>query len=108
LPPAAVPGDLPDVAICAWQAYAAMEASKAAHLAELTRLNAAQDAGRRRSLAEIAFLENLLERHSRCVRVFADAVKALATADPAAHRALLDRLTARNRAMGTTGASDRN
>lgn len=81
-----------------------MEASKAAHLGELTRLNAAQDAGRRRTLAENAFLEGLLERHSHCVRVFADAVKALAAADPLAHRALLERLTANNRGLGNEDA----
>ena len=81
-----------------------MAASKAAHLGELTRLNAAQDAGQRRTLAENAHLEGLLDSHGRCVRDFATAVKALASVDPIAHRALLDLLTAHNRAMGIDAA----
>jgi len=83
-----------------------MEASKAAHLGEMTRLNAAQDAGQRRTLAENAYLEELFDAHGRCVRDFATAARALATVDPVAHRALLEFLTARNRTMGTTGALD--
>jgi len=83
-----------------------MEASKTAHLAELTRLNAAQDAGQRRTLAENVYLEGLLETHGRCVQDFATTVKALASADPVAHRALLELLTARNRTLGTDGALD--
>lgn len=77
-----------------------MEASKAAHLAELTRQQQAAG-GRGRSLAAKAHLEALLETHNRCVAEFALAVKTLASTDPAAQRALLVLITARNRTLGS-------
>lgn len=78
-----------------------MEISKAAHLAELTRQQQAQDAGARQGLAAKAHLETLLEAHNRRVREFSLAVKTLAATDSEAQRALLDAITARNRTLGS-------
>lgn len=91
---------LPAAARSAWQAYEAMEHSKRAHLGYLQEMEEKYRHGGSRSLAEAARLQSLLQNHDRNVSNFRDAVRALATRDPAAHRALVRRLQEFNRTPG--------
>lgn len=97
----APPPGLPVAAHAAWYAYDAMEASKAAHLDELTRQHEARRHGApAHTLAATAHLAALLEAHDARVRAFAAAMRDLAQRDASAHRALVAYLTTRNEASG--------
>ncbi|MBM4226764.1 MAG: hypothetical protein FJ164_03290 [Gammaproteobacteria bacterium] len=94
------PAELPAIAHLAWSSYHAMVASKTRHFDFLSELDRKHEGGGRRSLAEIAHLEQLLELHTRAVKAFGQAVAQLATEDPGARDSLLTHLHGLNAALG--------
>lgn len=100
--------DLPESARPAWRAYCAMLASKDAHFAFLGSLDEKYREGGRRSLAEIARLEQLLDEHDRCVRAFTEAMRALKAADEVAHGLLVRAIGELNQSLGAEGGGAAN
>lgn len=96
--------DLPAPAHAAWRAYCAMLASKDAHFTFLDSLHRRYELGGTRTLAEIARLDQLLDDHDRCVQHFAREMRALGTADRAAHALLVNAMTRLNQTLGATPA----
>ena len=94
--------NLPDAAQAAWRAYCAMLASKDAHFGFLEELDRRVKNGGQRTLAEAARLAQLLQEHHACVHAFATTVRRLASAEPAAHAALVAALAKVNQAVGAT------
>lgn len=95
LPPAAEP---------AWRAYCAMLASKDAHFGELRRLDEKRNQGEPRTLAEVAQLGQLLDRHNDCVGEFSRAMRELTITDRAAQAVLVQAITELNSDLGDAGA----
>ncbi len=100
--------NLPDVARPAWRAYCEMLNSKDAHFDTLEELNRKYTDGGRRSLAEIAHLEQLLETHDRSVARFAAAMRALRETSSEAHALLLSALADLNESLGTNDSGTAN
>ena len=100
--------NLPDIARPAWRAYCEMLKSKDAHFDTLEELNRKYTDGGRRSLAEIAHLEQLLETHDRSVARFATAMRALGEASSEAHGLLVNALAELNESLATTGGNAAN
>ena len=94
--------NLPDAAQGAWRAYCAMLASKDAHFGFLAELDNKVKSGGQRTLAEAARLAQLLTEHNDRVVAFASAVRALKSAEPAAHAALVAALASINQALSAT------
>jgi len=94
------PGELPAAARPAWAAYQAMALSKHRHFEWLQALQEKRDGGATPSLAEQARLDELLAEHDSRVQAFAEAMKALAEADPEASRALTQHLSTVNELLG--------
>ena len=94
--------NLPDAAQAAWRAYCAMLASKDAHFGFLEELDRRVKNGGQRTLAEAARLAQLLTEHHDRVAAFATAVRALKSAEPTAHAALVAALASVNQALGAT------
>ncbi len=95
LPPA-----LPAAARPAWTAYQAMVASKARHFDFLSLLDRKYEAGGRRTLAEIAHLEQLLESHTLAVKAFGRTMAELSGTDAGARDALVAHLHGLNATLG--------
>ena len=70
--------DAGDATHAAWQAYRAMLASKDAHFRALEALNGKRELGEQVTLAETAYLEQLLAAHTSAVAGFRSAMAALA------------------------------
>ncbi len=100
--------NLPDVARPAWRAYCEMLNSKDAYFNTLEELNRKYADGGRRSLAEIAHLEQLLETHDRSVAGFASAMRALGEASSEAHASLVSALAELNESLGTNDGNATN
>ncbi len=94
--------NLPIAALPAWSAYQQMLQSKTAHFEFLVELDRKYERGGRRSLAEMARLDNLLAAHTAAVRAFRAAVSTLTAQDEAARNALLAHINESNAALGST------
>lgn len=97
LPPQALPKDAAE----AWLAYTNMLASKEAHYSFLESLDQKYQSGGKRSLAEIAHLDGLLNTHNKCVKSFTEAQKSLLTTSPQSHKAFIEILSDTNAHLGT-------
>jgi bacterioferritin-associated ferredoxin len=94
--------NLPELARPAWRAYCDMLNSKDAHFGYLEGINQKYQNGGVRTLAEIARLEQLLGVHDRCVKCFAEAMRALGAANSEAHGALVTAIAELNASLGTS------
>ena len=95
------PQKLPEAASEAWLAYTNMLASKQAHFNFLETLEQKYDSGGKRSLAEISYVEGLLETHNQRVKSFAEAQKSLFQKNPDAHQIFIAILSDTNQHLGT-------
>ncbi len=100
--------NLPELARPAWRAYCEMLNSKDAYFNTFEELNRKYGDGGRRSLAEIAHLEQLLETHDRSVAGFASAMRALGEISSEAHGLLVNALADLNESLGTTDGNAAN
>ena len=94
------PAELPAITHLAWSSYHAMVASKTRHFEFLGLLDRKYEAGGRRSLADIAHLEQVLELHTRAVKAFGQAMAKLAAEDTGARDSLLAHLHGLNATLG--------
>jgi len=94
------PAALPATARPAWTAYQAMVASKARHFDFMSLLDRKYEAGGRRTLAEIAHLEQLLESHTLAVKGFGRVMAELAGSDAGVRDALVAHLHGLNASLG--------
>ena len=78
-----------------------MLGSKQAHFEYLEKLDRKYQSGGKRSLAEIAHVDGLLETHNRCVKAFTVAQKALFQENPQAHGIFIQILSQANAHLGT-------
>ncbi len=92
--------EVPDAARDAWQAYCDMLSSKDAYFGHLESLHRKYESGGRRTLAETAYLEQLLATHDGCVKHFAGAMRELGGRDREAHARLVSAIAELNRTLG--------
>ena len=85
-----------------------MLSSKDAHFSYLEALDSQYQNGGRRTLAESARLEELLEVHDRCVARFATAMRDLGAANAEVHGQLIDAIAELNRSLGDGGGGTAN
>lgn len=86
-------------------AFAAMLASKDAHITLLEEIEQGRKAGALPTLAQSLRQAQLLAEHDRCVKAFTLALRQLQESDPGAARALIARLgTAATGAPADTGS----